>query len=108
MRVVSLAAILMACVPFTTTHAQSSASAPKSAAAQAHYNTSDTTIGALLDDPAAKAIVDKYIAGFSSGGQINMVRDMTLKGLQQYSPEKITDQALAQIDLELAKLPAKK
>lgn len=76
-------------------------------AAAAHYTTADTDIGTLLDDPAARAIVDKYIPGFSSGDQINMARAMTLKSIQQYAPDKFTDQVLASIDADLAKLPAK-
>ena len=108
MRVTPLLAMLLACVCVTETYAQSSTSPPPASAAQSHYNTSDTDIGTLLDDPAARAIVDKYIPGFSAGPQIDMARGMTLKDVQQYAPDKITDQVLAQIDSELAKLPVKK
>jgi hypothetical protein len=43
-----------------------------------------------------------------SGDQIDMARSMTLKGIQPYAADRVTDKALAQIDAELAKLPAKK
>ena len=76
------------------------------AAAPAHYTTADTEIGTLLDDPAAKAILDKYIPGMTSNSQIDMARSMTLQSIQQYAPNDITDAKLAQIDAELAKLPA--
>jgi hypothetical protein len=79
-----------------------------SAIAQAHYSTSETDIGTLLDDPAAVAIVNKYIPGFSTKDQIDMARSLTLKGLQQYAPDTYTDKVLAEIDADLAKLPAKK
>lgn len=73
-----------------------------------HYTTADTDIGTLLDDPAARAIVDAHIPGFSSSPNIGMARAMTLKSVQQFSPDMVTDQVLADIDAELAKLPAKK
>ena len=46
--------------------------------------------------------------GFSTGDQIDMARSLTLKAIQQYAPDRFTDQALAQIDADLAKLPVKK
>ena len=76
-------------------------------AATEHYSTSTTTIGTLLDDPAAKAIVEKNIPGMTTNGQIDMARGMTLKDIQQYSSEQVTDERLAAIDTELASLPAK-
>lgn len=69
------------------------------------YTTADTEIGTLLDDPAAKAILDKIIPGMTSNDQIEMARSMTLKSIQQYAPDQITDEHLAQLDAELAKLP---
>jgi len=72
-----------------------------------HYSTSTTEIGTLLDDPAAKAIIDKHIPGMSTNDQVDMARSMTLKSIQQYSPDQITDKVLADIDADFAKLPAK-
>jgi para-nitrobenzyl esterase len=74
----------------------------------AHYSTSETDIGTLLDDPAASAVLDKYAPGFTSDGQVQMARPMTLKAIQQYAPERFSDEVLAKIDADLAKLPAKK
>jgi hypothetical protein len=110
MRVVICVAALVASIPCATVLAQSATtSAPSaSATAKTSYNTTDTDVGTLLDDPAARAIVDKHIPGFSAGEQIDMARGMTLRSLQQFAPDKITDQVLADIDKELAKLPAKK
>ena len=84
------------------------AQTPSTAAAAQHYSTSDTDIGTLLDDPAAHAIVDKYLPGVLSGDQIDMARSMTLKAIQPYAADRISDKALADIDLEFAKLPVKK
>jgi hypothetical protein len=77
-------------------------------AAGAHYSSAETDIGTILDDPAARAVVDKHIPGFSSQDQIEMARTMTLKGIQQYAPDKYSDKVLAEIDADFAKLPAKK
>ncbi len=72
------------------------------------YTTADTDIGTLLDDPAARAVVDKHIPGFSAGDQVDMARTMTLKAIQQFAPDMITDQVLTDIDADLAKLSVKK
>lgn len=69
------------------------------------YTTDDTEIGTLLDDPAAKAIVEKHIPGMTTNEQIDMARSMTLKAIQTYSPDEVTDERLAAIDADLAKLP---
>jgi hypothetical protein len=110
MRVVVCLATLLATIPFTAALAQSpaSASGPPAAAAKVPYNTNDTDIGTILDDPAARAIVDKHIPGFSAGDQVDMARGMTLKAIQQFSADRITDQVLAGIDSDFAKLATKK
>ena len=78
--------------------------APTQAAAKAKYMTADTDIGTLLDDPAAKAIVEKHIPGMTTNEQIDMARGMTLRAVQQYSPDEVTDERLAAIDAEFATL----
>jgi para-nitrobenzyl esterase len=82
--------------------------APAAPAAADHYTTAATPIGTLLDDPAAKAILFKYIPDMAKSDQIDMARGMTLKDTQQYAPDMVNDATLAKIDAELAKLPAKK
>lgn len=84
------------------------AQAPAPAAAATGYNVEQTDIGTLLDDPAAKAVIDKHLPGFSSNPQLDMARSMTLKTVQQYSPDSLTDKALNDIQADLAKLPVKK
>ncbi|EZP74116.1 hypothetical protein BV96_00204 [Sphingomonas paucimobilis] len=78
--------------------------APAAAPANGKYSTAETDIGTLLDDPAAKAIVEKHIPGLTTNEQIDMARGMTLKVVQQYSPDEVTDARLAAIDADLAKL----
>ena len=104
MRTSILLAALFSGAPIVSAVAQ--APAPATASAQ-HYTTSSTDIGTLLDDPAAHAIVEKHLPGVLSGDQIDMARSMTLKAIQQYASDRITDQALAAIDADLAKLPPK-
>lgn len=77
---------------------------PATAKPARHYTTTDTEIGTLLDDAEAKAIVEKHIPGMTTNPQIDMARSMTLKGIQQYAADDVTDARLALIDADLAKL----
>ena len=40
--------------------------------------TLDTTLGALIDDPKAKAVLDQYIPGASTNPMVAMARGMSL------------------------------
>ncbi|MCP5395315.1 MAG: hypothetical protein H6918_01025 [Sphingomonadaceae bacterium] len=73
-------------------------------AAQPKYSTADTDIGTLLDNPATRAILEKHLPEVVDSPQIDMARGMTLKGIQMYAPDDITDEKLAAIDAELAQL----
>jgi len=73
-----------------------------------HFTTSDTQLGDILDDPAAKAVLDKYAPQVSKGDQVDMARGMTLQSMQQYAPDVLSDKVLAEIDAGFAKLPPKK
>ncbi len=72
------------------------------------FSTSDSSIGTLLDNPATKAILQKYLPDLVSNPQIEMARGMTLKQIQSYSADTVTDDVLAKIDADLAKIPASK
>jgi len=86
--------------------APSPTAAPSAPATSApKYTTADTEIGTLLDDPAAKAILDKIVPGMTTNDQIDMARSMTLKSIQTYAADELTDERLAQLDAEFAKLP---
>jgi len=85
--------------------APAAANTSKPANAGAKFSTAATEIGALLDDPVAKAIVEKNIPGFTTNEQVDMARGMTLKAVQQYAPGDVTDARLAAIDEAFAKLP---
>lgn len=78
------------------------------AAQTAHYSVDETPAGKLIDDPAAAAILQKLIptvwanALFHDAG-----RSLTLKAIQQYEPEALSDENLAKIQAEFDKIPAK-
>jgi hypothetical protein len=98
MRAIILAATLLTAI----------AAHPVIAQTATHYSTADTDIGTLLDDPRVKAVLDKHVPGFADDPQVQMARPMTLKTIQQYAPERFTDEVLAKIDADLAKLSEKK
>ena len=43
--------------------------------------TLDTTLGTLIDDPKAKAVLDQYVPGISSNPMVAMVKGMSLTQL---------------------------
>ena len=92
----------------TDTSSAPAATAPAATApaAAGPYTTDTTPLGTMLDDPAAKAVLEAHIPDMVNNPQISMARGMTLKSLQAYAPN-LTDAALASIDADLAKLPPK-
>ena len=86
----------------TTTTAAPAASAPA-----AKLSITDTSIGDLLDNPATKAILTKHVPDMVTNPQIDMARGMTLKQVQAYAGDALTDAKLADIQADLDKLPAK-
>jgi hypothetical protein len=98
-------ALAVALMPLAASPAFAADPAP--ADAPARMSTADTDLGTLLDNPASKAVLEKYIAAMISNPQIDMARGMTLKQLQSYAGDALTDDTLAKIDVDLAKIPAK-
>lgn len=78
------------------------AAAPAVAAAK--YSTAATDIGTLVDNPATKAVLDKVLPGFTDNPQLGMARSMTMRQIQQFAADKLTNEVLAKIDTELAVL----
>ncbi len=79
------------------------------AAATVHYTTAATLIGTLLADTAAKAAIDRHFPEFTKSASVTsgVTNSMTLKGLQAFKADMFTDAALAALDADFAKLPAK-
>jgi acetyl esterase/lipase len=78
---------------------------PANTAAPKQFTTADTPLGDLLDNPAAKVVLQRHVPELVSSPQIELARGLTLKGIQVYSPT-LTDAVLATIDRDLAALSA--
>jgi hypothetical protein len=70
------------------------------------YSTSETPIGTLLEDPAAVAVLEEHIPGFTSNPDIAMASGLTLVQVQVYFPEPISDEEMAAIDADLSAISA--
>lgn len=70
--------------------------------AAAKFSSSATSIGDLLDNPLTKAVLVKHAALLVSNPQIDMARSMTLKQVQGFAGDALTDDLLAKIDADLA------
>lgn len=66
----------------------------------------DSSIGDLLDDDAAKAVLIRHMPGIADHPQIGMAKTMglSLKAVAGFSGGKITDQMLDAAGKELAAL----
>ena len=85
--------------------------APATTSQPAKYDINSTRMKVLLNDPDAKAVLEKYIPDLISSPDVQNAADMTLKDMQQalkpFAPNVLTDEKLAEIQKDLAKLPAK-
>jgi para-nitrobenzyl esterase len=82
--------------------------AAEAAAPSARYSVETTLVGKMLDDPAADAVLQKMIPSVYANEMFKtMGRDLTLKAIQQYEPEALSDANLAKVQAELNKIPAK-
>jgi para-nitrobenzyl esterase len=86
--------------------AEIDAAEKKLAAARAsgRYNSLITPLGTLLDDPAARAVLQKHIPQVIGNSQIGMARGITLAELQSFVPQ-LTQSLLDTIDSELPAIP---
>jgi hypothetical protein len=99
-----LAALAAACMPAMIAPTLGA----EAAAPAARYSVESTLVGKMLDDPAANALLKKMIPTVYANEMFQtMGRDLTLKAIQQYEPEALSDENLAKLQAELNKLPAK-
>lgn len=108
MKFVIAALALGAAALVAPAHAEEKASAPAAEAAKPAFSSATTPIGDILDNAEAKAVVEKHLPGFSSHPQIDMARGFTLKAVQSFQPDMLTDEVLAKIDADFAALSAPK
>ena len=94
-------------VPATATQAQQQPpAAPAPSGEAAHYSVRTTKIGTMLDDPAARAILERLIPSVYANEMFqSMGRDQTLVYVQQFEPVALSEANLALIQAELDKLP---
>lgn len=103
----TIAAGLIACAALAFAApavAETAAAAAPAPVPAAKLNTADTSIGELIDNAAAKAVLDKHMPGFSGNPQVEMARGMTLRAIQPMVPDQIKVETLDKIDADLAKL----
>jgi len=83
-------------IPFATGKVESNGAA---------WSSGGNTMGELLANPATRAVLERYLGGLvASSAAMPAAQGMTLRGLRAFVPE-LTDETLARIDAELAKLP---
>lgn len=68
------------------------------------YSVDESEIGALLDYKEARTVLEQHVPGIADMRQIQVARPLTLKDIQPYYPDWITNEKLAAIDVELGKL----
>jgi len=66
--------------------------------------TINSTIGDLLADEQAKAILNKHISGFSDNPQIGMAKGFNLQFIAPMSQGTITPDVIKAIEEDLSKL----
>lgn len=81
------------------------AQAPAQTEAASKYSIKTSKLGALLDNPATKALFEKYFPEVVHHPQINEGLDLTLPDVVQYLPDVVTPEKLAAMDTELKAIP---
>ena len=104
MRIVTaLALTLMAAAPAL---AQTAPVAPPAATTAVAFS-ADTPLELVVADPAAKAALDKTLPNISKHPAFDQFKAMSLRQLQPYASDKISDEAVSKVDADLKALPAK-
>jgi hypothetical protein len=65
-----------------------------------------TTIGDLLANPAAKAVLDKDLPGLTTDPRLQQAMGMTLTDIEPYSDGKIDDNVLAKVQTDFDAISA--
>lgn len=101
MRPILTAALIAMAAPMALVAVPVAAEAP----AAGGLSVETTDLGTLLDNPGAKAVLVKHLPSLVENEQIQMARSLTLKQLQQYTGDGLTDEKLAAVQADLDKLP---
>jgi hypothetical protein len=92
-----IAAFLLASIP-ALAQAPSEPAAPK-------YSIQTSTLGQLAENPATKAIFERYFPEVLHHPQFNEGLGLTLPDVVQYLPDVVTPPKLAAMDAELKAIP---
>jgi hemoglobin-like flavoprotein len=76
-------------------------------AAGSGYSTEATDIGTLMDNPETKAVLEKHIPLVIANEQFQAARPMTFRAIQSFAGDALSDEVLAKIDADLAKIAVK-
>lgn len=87
--------------------AASNGSTSGAASAEHQAYSTNTPVGTLMDDPAARAILVKLVPIAKQANQNPMGRQMSLRQMQSYAPDQLTNAKLDKVDVALAKLTSK-
>lgn len=79
--------------------------APAQIEAATKYSTKTSTLGQLLENPATKALFEKYFPEVAHHERISEGLDLTLPDVVQYLPDVVTPEKLAAMDAELKTVP---
>ncbi|WP_404714106.1 hypothetical protein [Sphingomonas sp. MMS24-J13] len=73
-----------------------------------HYSVNSTLVGKLLDDPAAAAVLKRLVPTVYANPMFQQDgRALTLRDIQTYETDALSDANLAKIQAEFDKLPPK-
>jgi len=64
----------------------------------------DSRVGELLDNPRARAVLDKYAPDFAVNSNVYKARDISLKMVSAFSRDNLTPELLEQLNAELSDL----
>jgi len=70
----------------------------------AGFSVSRSTIRQLLDDDAARAILEKHFPEMIDHPELQVAAGMTLKAVAAYAPQILTPEKLQAVDADLARL----
>lgn len=70
------------------------------------WSVETSTVAQLMANPAAKAVIDRHLPGFSAHPMIGQAGPMTLRQIQGFTQGQITNAHLTAIQADLAALPA--
>jgi len=78
---------------------------PSATKSKSDVLSSNSMLGDLLGNPAARAILDREVPELVNSPQVGMGSQMSLRALQAYVPQMLNDEKLNRIDRALSAIP---